>query len=433
MRYLVPLAIVGLLGACEAPVSSPELHPSLQTPHAWSRGEVRISDPVFASSAALPTVTVGSHTLVVRAVDDTTIAATLPDTSGPVALSVHAFGAVVPAGPVIVAGFREAYDGPFLSGYVLPWPSDNPTSVLGAGDSGAVLVDLRFNHIARAFPESLHSPDCAWGVGQSAFSGHAVFYGRRPGGGCARAVSYQLGPSVVAGDTLLGFPGTWVLGELGSRRSVTSSDSWLYLMNCDTTPCQFQEYFGGGAVTGLTLSPRGDRVVFDNGGGRPPIVIDPRNLTTAFVLPLLYTNGSAFSPGGDTLWVVGTDALYPQRIVAALDATTGGVLATAVLDSLITDRWEVLKAVAIDPEGPWLYVSLSATVSSGAHTLLVLDRQSLALRGVLVAPREDRQSWDFERIIPMPAGDVIFLVTTAQGYDLRGRRARIFRFDRLPS
>jgi hypothetical protein len=226
----------------------------------------------------------------------------------------------------------------------------------------------------------------------------------------------------------MGYPGTWVLGELGRRRSIASSDSWLFLRNCDTTPCQVHDLFGGGSVTGITISRRGDRVVFDNGGGYPAMVIDPRVMAAAYTLPRLrYASGAAFSEDGDTLWVAGPDSLYSRRVALALDATTGAVRAEAVLDSLLPSPGTTVKALAVDPDGPWVYVKVGSTV------LLVLDRHSLAVRGVLAAPNDVPPAFDFERIIPMPGGRVIYVVSTAQGYDIRGLRARIYRYDRNPS
>lgn len=431
------LALVSAaLAACEPPTKVPDVTARLAAAHAWSRGEVEIVSGALRDAAGpLPAVLVGAHSLAVRRTSDSTLAAALPDTSGPVTLRLVLPHGTLALGPVRVAGFRDAYQGPLLSGYVLPWPAQNPVGVLAAGDSGAVLVDLRFNIIARQLPESLHSPGCAWGVGASALAGHAVLYGRRGAGSCGPLVSYHLGPAVVPGDTFAGFPGTWVLGEIGVRRSVTASDSWLFLKNCEAAPCQTRDLFNSGGVTGLALSPRGDRIAFDNGGGYPAMVLDPRDLTAAFTLPRLrYAGGSAFSENGDTLWVAGPDSLYERRVALALDATTGNVLAETRLDALIPSPGMAVRAVATDPDGPWLYVSVAATFAPDAlHLVLVLDRRTLAVRGVLTAPRSDGPILDFERIVPLPGGGVVYVVATAQGYDVRGQRARIYRYDRVPT
>jgi hypothetical protein len=321
-----------------------------------------------------------------------------------------------------------------LSGYVLPWPAENPTGVFGAGDSGAVIVNLLANVIERQLPESLHSPWCSWGVGPSVFPGHAVLYGRQSPTSCGLPVSWEIGPPLVRGDTLWGFPSTWSLAELGKRRSLASSDSWLYLVNCEAQPCQFESLFGDGAVTGVTFSPRGDLAALDQGGGRPPFVIDPRVPSRSFTLSgIRYARAATFSHGGDTLFVAGVDTSYAgSTVLTAFDARTGAVLRSRSLDSLFPLRC-FPKGLALDPMERWLYVAVDlGSVTPQGSALLVIDTQTFEVIGVLRTPLEKAPFFDgFERVIPMPHLGLIYVVATWQGYDVRGARARIMRYDRL--
>jgi hypothetical protein len=106
--------------------------------------------------------------------------------------------------PPLVGTFRESQDGPFLTGFLQVVP--NQPWVLGAGDSGLVEVDVRNNAVLRAWPDTVHSADCTWGVGPSVRPGHYVLFGKTPGGGCSHPWIWHYGPQLTRVDSVPGRP-----------------------------------------------------------------------------------------------------------------------------------------------------------------------------------------------------------------------------------
>jgi len=130
------------------------------------------------------------------------------------------------------------------------------------------------------------------------------------------------------------------------------------------------------------LSPRGDRTtlatvvsvvqpgvpVFDNAIG-----------DTAFSLPLLGTEGAAFSPDGSVLYAVGGRD-YSADTLVAVDATTGQLLGNKVR---LPDGFVSFSlGYSTGGGGSILVAAANASVLS----LLVYDAASLTLQGVLDTP-----------------------------------------------
>ncbi|MGH9262103.1 MAG: tetratricopeptide repeat protein, partial [Acidimicrobiales bacterium] len=180
----VPIAapLLLALAACESATSPRPLSARLTASAVWSGGDAILVSPAFAPPAALPRARIDAETLPVRRVDDSTVAARLPDGDGPRVLTVEAPGFLAFTDTVVLHGFRLAADGPLLTGFLQRLPGG--PWVLGAGDPGLVEVDVRTGAVRRQWPDTVHSPDCIWGVGPSVRPGHHVLFGKAVGGGC---------------------------------------------------------------------------------------------------------------------------------------------------------------------------------------------------------------------------------------------------------
>jgi hypothetical protein len=89
-------------------------------------------------------------------------------------------------------------------------------------------------------------------------------------------------------------------------------------------------------------------------------------------------NDAAFSPDGSRLYLSG-----PGRVMA-VDALVGDSLATLTLGSGVT-----VRAVAVDPAAPVVYLMTTETVSGPQDTkvvIRVLDAATLSVRSTIESP-----------------------------------------------
>jgi hypothetical protein len=399
------------LGACIEPASAPPepVPVALLTPEVWSGGEAVLASAAFTPDRGLPVVLVNDDTLVMRRLDDTTVAVRMPDLPG--TQSLHVLAADVLDLPIAIElrGFESWGEGPLLSGrlQVLPgWPP----SVVGSGASSAVVWNLQ-SAATTPLPDSLHDPTCSRGVGPSYAPGSVALIPT-----ClpdTRWWSWSLRPQVELTEDSLCGAGHFV-AELAPGRVVSVGAHDVAISLPDSATCTRSFLAGAEGTYDVVSSPRGDRAViiafgyptgYGGTGGVP--VLDVATGQVAYEITQVRANPSAaFSADGDTLFVTGDDAA-PETVLLAVRATDGQPLQSR---SLALQAW----AVAPDPERPWLYV----TGHAGGHgQLLVLDRASLALLATVGTPDTVNgfQCCDVvAHIVPSPAEQRVYVISTLE-------------------
>jgi hypothetical protein len=428
----VPL--LWLLGCTEPAWAPPEPVPvALLTPDVWSGGEAVLASAAFTPDRGLPVVLLNDDTLVVRRLDDTTVAARLPDLPGTQVL--HVLTQDVLDFPIVVElrGFESAGSGPILSGRLQVLAGVRPT-VVGTGVTGAVVWNLQTT-IGTPLPDSLHDPMCAGGVGPS-YAGITLVPSCQY---ADRWWSWRLRPTVeLVDDSLCGGWYNAFAVELGHGRGLALGTDEVWLSYRDGLTCSRSHLVWAGA-SDVVISPRGDRaaIIAQGYGSRhyldtanAPLgmpVIDVEGGRIAYEVGSLHgPSGAAFSNEGDTLFVVGRDASGRQEVLLALRAADGQLLRSLVVP---LKSW----AIAVDPVRPWVYVG-GYTLPEGRTQLLVFDRKSLALLASVGAP--DSVSGftccDFgTRIVPSPAEQRVYVVW-APHYRVEAAPAFLTRFRTPP-
>lgn len=427
------VTVVVAIGACETATAPEPLNGRLTASDVWSGGEALVVSAAFLPPA-LPVARIAAETLAVRRVDDSTVAARLPHGNGPGVLTVELPGFAPFTTIIRLRGFRTAEDGPFLTGFLQRLPT--PPLVLGAGDPGLVEVDVRTGAVARQWPDTVHSPDCTWGVGPSVRSGGYVLFGKTAGGTCSHPWLWTYGPQLTRVDSLYALVDTWAIGEVGPGGAVFGSDDHLHISQCTGTGCADRLYSNlGGSLTGITVGSVAKRAVLHHWNA---LVADAEAGDTLYRIPYTQagyrTEGAAFSAGEDTLYAVGqVGGSVGASEVMAVAAANGAYLGGAIFPGSGTWAFDVAR----DPVRHWLYVA--TLVGSGATNVVpavvVLDQGTLAPIAELRAPTSEALSlivWHQFRLVPDPSQAAVYMVATKQAYDLHGERARIFRFDLIP-
>lgn len=446
------IALVAAVAACTDLPSAvfpplPSAPFRLAVAEAWSGGAIRIfSDTTLPSS--LPTVVVAGRVVAVTRVNDTTLSAGLPLTVGMV--------------PLVVAGARDTLKtGVTLHGFdamgtlfgvwgVMAQLPGVPAVVIGNGATGAVTADLRTGTVT-TYPDSIHSSSCGWGPGVTSDSAHFIFQVPNGPAPCTNS-RWSIMPSLARLETTPSFPRVEseddrVIAELAPRRWLVSENHDFTLWVCDSG-C-VNTYEGNlpaaptvpGQIDGVHLSPRGDRVAVDdyyNEGATGIPVIDAQTARVAYWKPTMaWSEGAAFSPHGDTLFIAGGDsATGGQTWMFVLRASDGAVLDSVPLAVRSGD-------VGLDPAGRWIYVSgVSHTDHfsywSVAAGLEVIDRATLQPVTVLLSDSIQVAGgvWDKHRIVLDPADHQVFVVSTdiyiVPGSAPTDAVTRVFRFSTPP-
>lgn len=398
----------------------------LATNDLWSGGEVTIISSSFKSLTALPTVQIGGVTAAARRVDDSTIAAQLPDADA--VLAVHmAVDSFLPFDTSIsVHGFQQMRIGPIMPGIVQALPGQ--ASVIGAGAVGLIELDLRNNVIVRQFPDSVHSIDCARAVGQSVQPGHFVFYGRTgpgsPPEACGRgASSWQYGTTPVRTGVLNVPPGVWGLAEIGSGGWIYGVNSPQVMVNpCGSPGCGLPTYTCacGEYVTGITIGALAHRAVVQSFAS---MVINSQTGDSVYRLPFApntYVSGAVFSAVEDTMYVLG------NHTVMMVNSANGTVYRTVDVPNPFGT-----SGIGRDDRHPWIYM-LSIRPSTKAPDLTVLDARTLATVAIVRAPAsavlQANDGWDAVRFVRDPGTNRLFAVVTGFDPPDRTRTSRIISY-----
>jgi hypothetical protein len=452
MRQPGPIALLVALAACTDPSTSsrspvPPAVFRLAAPDAWSGGAVT----VFSSTplpSTLPTVSVGGQAVTVTRVNDTTLRAALPAAVGPMTVVVAGAQDTLRAA-VTLHGF-EAMGTLFgVWGVLSPFPGA-AAAVIGNGAAGVVTADLHTGTVT-TYPDSMHSSSCGWGPGVTPDSAQFILQTPNGASACANA-RWAIAPSPLMLETTPPFStaesdNRRVIAELAPRRWLVSEKYDIALWICDTG-CVLSYLDNlpaapdvAGRIDGVHLSPRGDRAAVDvyydqRATGIP--VIDAQTARVAYWKPTMaWSEGAAFSPHGDTLFIAGGDsATGGQSWMFVLRASDGAVMDSVPLAVRPGD-------VALDPAGRWIYVSgvshsYHVSYWSVAAALEVIDRGTMQAVTVILSDSIQVLGgvWDKHRIVLDPADRQMFVVTTdiyiVPDSIPTDATARVFRFSTPP-
>jgi hypothetical protein len=426
------MAVAALVSTCETTTAPPSLAVRVVSSNVWSGGEATLISGAFRVAPSLPTGRIGAETLAVRPVNDSTVAVRLPDGNGPVMLVVDVPGFAPDTSALTLHGFDKAEVGPLLSGFLQVVPGQ--PWVVGAGDPGLVEVDVRANAGLRSWPDTVHSPDCTWGVGPSIRPGHYVLFGKAPGGACTHPWVWRYGAPLERVDSLWAAEDMWSLAEIGPGGIVAGADDALTIAHCDAAGCVPRFYMNqGGALTGVTIGRVAGRAVLHSWFGW---LVDAasgdtlRRMSWYTGAPFHHVEGAAFTTGEDTAFVVASQAATWSRLLV-VDPASGELLDTLSLPGV--QAFDVARDLA----RPWLHVFVLEGIglASLVPQLIILDQGTRAPVAGLRAPSSEALSltqWHQFRIVLDPAMDALYVVATVQVYDAHGIRARILRFRLLP-
>ena len=437
-QTVVVVCTAVLAGCHDVPEAPPELTVTLSATTAWSGGTVRLVSAGFAGLKTVPRVYLGSTSVPVTVVDDSTLGISLPQVTGSFGVLLILPDQRIPLGALRLVGFRDSYAGPLFTGAAYWRVPGGPPVLLGNGDSGAALFYLSSNTVLPVAPDSVQSPDCTQGVGPAAGGDSWVFSGHRASG-CRTAV-WSLSPSVHIVDSVGGLspPG----GEAWWAMTQPSPGHWLY--NCNNFE-YFVDCTGGACVTVFGRDPGGPWTTLMSPQGNrftllpadlPAVVYDARTLDTSYVTRQYHDpTGGAFSYDGDTLYLTEQDSA-DHWLVVAHRAVDGTVLTSYALDGLVADseRVELAAAVALDPIRPWLYAVLdtySPNVAGLHVTLVVFDRGTGRRVGVTMAPGDHGYELyaNPQILVPSPSEHLVYVVSSFAGYQLHGYHPTVWRFD----
>jgi hypothetical protein len=395
--FSLGLLILGLSGCRADRITTAPPQVTVES-DAWSGGTLLIISSSFQAPGSLPLVTVGAESLLVRSAGPDSFAVQVPDTDGWVTIGVHDRTGGAAEASVHVHGVAGWSDGPTLDGLgeIAPWPGNGNPSALAVQNGRLVLIDYRLHTVSAPLTSDtgLGRGDCAGGplpsvtvpgliaVQHDAYPLSSIAVPIEPA-----ASPPDTGPATCYGPIVHLSRGRWLAVRKPDGLLLFTGSPSSGFTQSGTYPA-----YGGVGNFGFAVSPRGDRVlptsVFTPSG--TPVIDVASGGLAYYLTSLYYTGVAAYTPGGDTLFVTGTDSLGHLDLLS-VNAATGGALARVDLDSTYGSGYPQagVPAVGADPTGPWLYVAGSPHVGcdSGNPVLEVRDRASLALVATLRIPR----------------------------------------------
>ncbi|HET9384674.1 MAG TPA: hypothetical protein VFO67_05975 [Gemmatimonadales bacterium] len=365
------IVVVLLLVGCGKPPSVPvvtEPQPFRATSEVWSGSSVTIRSAAFAA-AELPAVLLDEMPLDAYRVDDTTLAAPLPDAPGPHSLRVVAKDVVATAVVIYLRGFVERVEGPLLNGRVEP--GRDPRYLFGSGPTSLRRWNLATNKVVD-LPDSVHAVSCTRGVGSGPNVGELVLLT----GGCAAGtwMVWRTEPLAPLTDTTSARTSDFV-AVLRTGRWVVLDAGRFSIVACNPGQACAAATIADLVGADVVRSAGGDRAALTGGpagggfsSGVPVVDVDAGHVR--YRVPALTTaKGAAFSPRGDTLFLAGDSAGAPALV--AVHARDGQRIASRALGY-------VPCGVAVDSTRGWLYVAGITTAPAARRSLLqVFDRGTM--------------------------------------------------------
>lgn len=424
------VVLVAALGGCSHPPQGTDWVPPgpftnvrLAATELWSGGDLTVISPSFKSLPSLLTVQVGGAPVAIRRINDSTVAATLPDADATLAVHVAADSFKPFDASITVHGFQQMRVGPIMPGMVQALPGQ--AAVIGAGAVGLIEVNLRTNTIQRQFPDTVHSIDCARGVGPSVVPGHFVFAGKTVSGdACFGTTSWAYGAIPTRTSFLLGNGSllTTSIAEISSGGTIWGSFDNLEVDRCGLGICPLSGFSCracAGSLTGATIGALAQRAVMHSTGH---MVFNTATGDSVFKFPFsrnTHLDGAVFSLAEDTVYAIGRDT-----VIMAKSADGTVYRSTVVSDATVS-------GIGRDEQSPWIYV-LSIWNSNRAPQLTVLDRATLATVAVVRAPAsailQANDGWDTIRFVRDPAANRLFAVVTVQDPVSHTQTSRILSY-----
>lgn len=392
----------------------------------WSGGDVTVISSSFKSLATLPAMQVAGVARTVRRINDSTIAAQLPDTDATVPVKVVADSFASFETSATVHGFQQMRVGPVMPGVVQALPGQ--AAVIGAGAVGLIEVNLRSNTIQRQFPDTVHSIDCMRGVGQSVVPGHFVLYGKTAAGGgveaCTSVTSWLYGTTPARTNSLLfvGGPAVWTAAEIGRGGSISGSSNVFDLERCGLGVCPPSNVDCQSCrnLTGVTIGALAQRAVTHTTGH---MVFNTATGDSVFRFPFPnggHLDGAVFSPAEDTVYAIGAGTVIMAK---SADGT--------VYRSVTVSNDAPVTGIGRDDQSAWIYV-LSIWGTNRPPQLTVLDRATLATVAVVRAPAsailQELDGWDTIRFVRDPAANRLFVVVTEADPPSHTQTSRILSY-----
>jgi hypothetical protein len=426
MRRLLQLTVV--LVACDKVPSVPagtEPHRFAVSLDVWSGSELTITSPGLSAATVLPPVWLDGSPIPTRRVDDTTLAAALPDAPGAHSVRLVATGFDQRSVTVYLRGFTGHVEGPQLSGRTEP--GRDPRYVFGSGPLSLRRWNVATNKTVD-LGDSVHAVSCTSGIGPGPNVGEIVVLT----GGCAaqggRWTVWHTEPLYPLADTANVLT-EHVVAVLATGRSVVLGGDAIAVIACGVGGCT-SDSVRGTQGRDVVRSPRGDRaalltrVVGDPGTPGTPVVDVSTGMVAYRVSSLREARGAAFSGGGDTLYLAGAQHASPTFALAVVRAEDGAPLTSRTLD------FEPC-AVAVDPAGRWVYAAGLGGGAAGRSRLVVFDRASLTVIATLGVTSSAAFGHP-ERLchlIPNSIGHLLYVVDTGAGEHDPAARAQLFSFE----
>jgi hypothetical protein len=259
-------------------------------------------------------------------------------------------------------------------------------------------------------------------------------------GGCGMAKTWQILPALELVDTTYPGPGTnWaILVQPGPQRWFMARNGDGYLFG----PGVHNQLSGipSGAPQEMIMSPARDLFLWT-----PDKISVSREASAVFDVATMDTAykfsgfggmlGAVFTAGGDTMFMHEADTGWvPSTHLRAVRSTDGAVLQSLELDSIGINIISSTGSLALDPVHPWLYLAFVTRDSAAAHPgLLVVDRNTLKPLGVLKVQQASvagSQMLDGAfTVIPSPAENVVYIITTSIGVSAHKQPGILLRFD----
>lgn len=370
------------LTACNEPVAllPDNVEIRVENPIGWPGGDLVLVSEAFDRYPELPLVLLDSQSLTLSRMNDSTIHARLPDSSGNYDLTVWMRG-VARTGTIRIAGYMGRRTGPQLFGWGLAIEPGAPV-VIGGGADSLIRLDLRNGHWV-SLPV-MHRSQCLLSPGPSFRAGSVVAGGTATS--CNVAKSWKVEPGVVIRDSVPS-GGNYLRAELAAGLWLNAGHHAISLKSATQGfwTIQMEE------VERLVLSPGGELAVplaVNAEAGQVDMPVFSTALRAiAYRVPLRQMQAAAFSSDGDTLFASGSRLVAGewQARTVAVSAPTGQVLLD-VRNDTISQPWDLI----VDPAAPLLYaVTLQRLGYSWAPIVHVLDRGTLQRIATLRPPANE--------------------------------------------
>lgn len=419
-RRLLTLAV---LAACHAPTDASPVDVRLLTSTFWGADQaVTIRSAAFGPDdfGRYSTVRVllgAGSPLEVQRVDDSTVAAMLPDgATGTHDLTVTIGELTYPIGKVTIYGFSESFSLPVAAlNDLFLWPRNGHAGVIASDPGLGLLLISADTRAVQIIPQAKNH---LRGPGMTPRAGEFLLMPRSEDDSVE---GWSVYPAV-------GLTSVHDMPSLGTRQAMQLSENgWLLTRHHDVelyrrtdsdSPWEVEFIRRVEESEGVYMSPRGDRATIrvDRAEGGAPI-FDTRTATVAYRSPMLSSHGVDFSAAGSHLLLAGGrgSGVGPFRVVL-LDATSGSEIAAQPLD-------REPFAATIDRSSGYAFVGV--TDEEERPVVLVYDAETLEPVAELRVPEEAPACWCYRGVIATSWEPAIYVVTG-------GGSVQIYRFDMVP-